>query len=205
MPSSSRWTTDRLHLSTPGADDLQALHDLHADPAVWRHFPSGRHERLEDTRELLSTYRAGWRRNGLDVWVAHRREDAQVPGGPSFVGVGGCSLRQGVPGQPGHWNLYYRLSPSEHGRGLAQEIIAAARQAAGRVRPDAPVLAYVAEHNAASRRAAERAGLHPVWRGPDTGNPDTSAVALIYADRPVPRRGPGRVRPTVTSPVRSAA
>ncbi len=32
-------------------------------------------------------------------------------------------------------------------------------------------------------QAAERAGLHLVWRGVDVGNPDPSAVRLVYADR----------------------
>jgi hypothetical protein len=42
------------------------------------------------------------------------------------------------------------------------------------------------EPNVQSRRRAERAGLGLVWRGPDAGNPDPSAVRLVYADRPLP-------------------
>jgi hypothetical protein len=47
------------------------------------------------------------------------------------------------------------------------------------------VVASLLEHNRSSRVAAERAGLRPAWRGPDTGNPDVTAVRLIYADRPL--------------------
>lgn len=65
----------------------------------------------------------------------------------------------------------------------AQEIIAAARAAAAQVHPKLPVTAYLLEHNVGSKRAAERAGLHLVWRGADAGNPDPSAVRLVYSDR----------------------
>lgn len=51
------------------------------------------------------------------------------------------------------------------------------------MRADLPVTAYLLEHNVGSRRAAERAGLTLVWRGPDAGNPDPAAVRLVYADR----------------------
>jgi len=46
-----------------------------------------------------------------------------------------------------------------------------------------PLTAYLLEGNSRSQRAIERAGLHPVWRGPDAGNPDPGAVRLLYADR----------------------
>ena len=51
------------------------------------------------------------------------------------------------------------------------------------MQPELPVAAYLLESNAGSKRAAERAGLHLVWRGVDVGNPDPSAVRLVYADR----------------------
>jgi hypothetical protein len=51
--------------------------------------------------------------------------------------------------------------------------------------PDRPVVAYLLEHDEASRRRAERAGLTLVWRGPDAGNPDPAAVRLVLADRPL--------------------
>ena len=44
-------------------------------------------------------------------------------------------------------------------------------------------MAVLLEHNERSRSRAERAGLQPLWRGPDAGNPDPAAVRLVYADR----------------------
>ncbi|WP_200936574.1 hypothetical protein [Rhodococcus sp. Leaf278] len=46
-------------------------------------------------------------------------------------------------------------------------------------------MAYLLEHNVASARVAQRAGLELITRGPDVGNPDAAAVRLVYADRPL--------------------
>lgn len=60
--------------------------------------------------------------------------------------------------------------------------IAAARDR----RADLPMTAYVLESNERSRRAVERTGLRLIWRGADAGNPDPSAVRLLYSDRQLP-------------------
>jgi len=166
--------TERLTLSRPTERDLPELHALHANPEVWHHLPSARHTGLADTRELVDRYLAGWEANGLDVWVA--RDTATG----TLVGMGGPSLREGLA-----WNIYYRLAPSSWGRGFAQEIVAAAREAVAGTGRDLPLVASLLEHNVGSRRAAQRAGLELMWRGPDAGNPDPKAIRLIFADRPL--------------------
>lgn len=176
--------TERLVLTPAGTPDVPELHALHADPAVWGHFPSGRHTDVEQTDALVRQVVAGWQEHGLDYWAVRLRgpEQAQAQArGEGIVGIGGVSLRKGAA-----WNLYYRLAPEAWGRGLAQEVVAAARDAAARVRPDLPVVAFLLEHNGRSRRAAERAGFTLAWRGPDAGNPNRAAVRLVYADRPLP-------------------
>ncbi|VTR78647.1 hypothetical protein CHMI_03430 [Cellulomonas hominis] len=166
--------TDRLHLTAPVPADLPELHALHADPRGYVHWPWGRHTTVEQTERLLDRYRESWDEHGLGPWVVRAATDGRL------VGMGGCSVRGGVG-----WNLYYRLVPEEWGHGYAQEVVAAARTAARATRPDLPVLAYLLEHNTGSLRAVERAGLTRVWRGPDAGNPDPSAIRLVYADREV--------------------
>ena len=49
--------------------------------------------------------------------------------------------------------------------------------------PAVPVVAYLLEHNHASRRVVDKLGLTLQHRGPDAGNPDPAAVRLVYADR----------------------
>ncbi|WP_284294111.1 GNAT family N-acetyltransferase [Luteimicrobium album] len=94
--------------------------------------------------------------------------------------MGGCTGVHGVA-----WNLYYRLRPASQGQGYASELVRAAREWADRVDPERPVVASLLEHNVRSRAVVERAGLTLAWRGPDRGNPDPSAVRLLFADRTV--------------------
>ena len=71
------------------------------------------------------------------------------------------------------------------GQGYAQEISTKAMRAARQLRPELPITAYCLEGNDRSQRATERTGLTRSWRGHDAGNPDQSAIRLLYADRPL--------------------
>jgi len=167
--------TARLTLTRPTCGDLDEVHQLYADPGVWEHFPSLRHTDRAQTEEHLRRQQRSWDADGLGSWIVR----TPAPDGPGeFIGVGGCNVRSGIA-----WNLGYRLARHAWGHRYAQEIIAAARAAAAQVHPKLPVTAYLLEHNVGSKRAAERAGLHLVWRGADAGNPDPSAVRLVYSDR----------------------
>lgn len=171
--------TARLTLDAITAADLEPMFELHSDPEVWRHLPSGQHRDVAQTAQFLQERERDWADGGLGYWGARTR--AHVPNGPparTLIGVGGCARRHGTV-----WNLYYRLSPAAWGHGFATEIARAARAAAAAVDPQLPVVAYLLEHNTGSRRTAERVGLTLAWRGPDHGNPDPAAVRLIYADR----------------------
>ncbi|WP_189044479.1 GNAT family N-acetyltransferase [Micromonospora sonchi] len=166
--------TERLMLRKPDRRDLPRLFALYTDPQAWRPDPVSRHHTIEQTERMLDNWCTAWHRDGLGMWVAHH------PDG-TFVGIGGCFVRYDVA-----WNLGFRIVPRFWGRGYAQEISAAATSAAGRLRADLPVTAYVLESNERSRRTVERIGLGLVWRGADAGNPDASAVRLLYSDRPLP-------------------
>ena len=173
--------TERLALDAITGADLEVMFELHADPDVWRHFPSGRHRDRDQTAGFIAESQREWAEGGLGYWVA--RLLADVEGGPaagSVVGVGGCVRRFDLV-----WNVHYRLTPAAWGHGFATEIAAAGRVAASAVDPGAPVVAYLLEDNPRSRNTAERLGLTLAWRGPDHTNPDPAAVALIYGDRPL--------------------
>jgi RimJ/RimL family protein N-acetyltransferase len=164
--------TARLDLAAVTEADVPRLHELSADPRVWQHFPSGRHTSVAMTARQVATFTQGWRDNGLGYWTATLRATSE------FVGVGGCALCDHT-----FWNVYYRLHPDAHGNGYAGELVKAAVSAAAVVGADLPVVAYMVEHNMASRSVAERLGLQLVWRGPDRLNPDPTAQRLIFADR----------------------
>lgn len=168
------WRTERLVLDHVRPDDVDQWYRIHADPRVWTHYPSGRHTDPSQTEELLRTSIDAWDEVGLSYWSV--REE---PGGP-IIGCGGC---RPVP-DGDRWNLYYRFVPEVQGEGYATELARAAIDAANRLDPDRPVVAYMIERNVASRRVAEKAGLIRVWVGADDGNPDPTAIRLVYADRP---------------------
>jgi RimJ/RimL family protein N-acetyltransferase len=173
-------TTVRLRLDAVTHGDLEQVHALHADPGVWRHFPSGRHTSPRQTAAFVLNMERDWARMGLGYWAVRRL------GGPPdgfLLGLAGCAVRYGSV-----WNLYYRFDPAAQGQGFAAETVAAARSAAATVHPGLPVIASLLENNAGSRATAERAGLRLAWRGPDAErNPDPGAVRLIYADRALDR------------------
>lgn len=80
-------------------------------------------------------------------------------------------------------NLGYRFAPEAQRRGLATELARTALATARDTRPELPVVAYLLEHNRASAAVTEKVGLTLRHRGPDAGNPDPSAVRLVFADR----------------------
>jgi RimJ/RimL family protein N-acetyltransferase len=173
-------STSRLDLRALTLDDVDGVYDLHADPRVWRHFPSGRHATRADAVLLVERIVDDWATTGLGYWAVHLRTGlADGLRAGELVGVAGVRCVSGT-----RWNLYYRLAPAAHGLGLAGEAVSAALGAAADVDPSVPVTAYLLEHNTASRRTAERAGLQLIWRGPDQGA-GPEAVRLVYADRAV--------------------
>ena len=177
----SHLLTERLSLDAVTHDDLDQVHALQADPQVWRHLPAGRHDTRERTAAYIASIERGWAADGLGYWAIRpgRGQGGSLPGG-ILLGVGGCTVRHDAM-----WNLYYRFSPAAQGHGFAAEMVKAACDAAADLRPDLPLVASVLAHNRSSQATALRAGLEQVWRGPDPGNPDVSAVRLIYADRPL--------------------
>lgn len=169
--------TERLLLRAVTVEDVEDIYCLHADPAVWRHFPQGRHESRAQSEQLVAEAVKGWSGAGLDYWsVRVRGGGPERPRAAGVVGVAGVSLRRGS-----FWNLYYRFQPTVQGWGFASEAVAAALTAARAVGGPLPVVAYLLEHNTASSRIAERAGLRLAWRGADRDDP--LVVRLIYADR----------------------
>lgn len=121
---------------------------------------------------MIDRWVLDWDANGLGTWAVRLNAEDAV------IGYGGCSVRRDT-----FWNLGYRFAADQHGHGYATELAFEAIRQAGARRPDIPVVAYLLEHNAASARIARKLGMTLTYRGPDVGNPDSSAVRLIYADR----------------------
>lgn len=170
----NRTSTPRLDLTPPVPGDVDEWFAVVSDPRLWRHFPSGRPTSRAAVEAALRRIGTEWDAVGLGAWAVRRRASRPL------IGYGGCSLRRDA-----YWNLSYRLAPEAHGHGLATELAVEAVRRANELRPDVPVLALLLEHNRASAAVAQKAGLTLRHRGPDVGNPDPTAVRLIYSDRPV--------------------
>lgn len=160
------------------AEDLPEPYEIHSDPAVWQRHPPGRHTDTSRTVALIEQAEQGWHRYGLDYWSIRAVDD---PG--RLLGIGGASRREpaalGVP----VWNVYYRLAPHAWGHGYASTVAGVAISAAHQVDAQLPVVANMVEHNSASRRVAERAGLTVCKTDHEPGN---GAVRYWYADRELP-------------------
>ena len=163
--------TARLLLRRPVLDDVDDLHRICSDPRVWRHYPSLRHAERARTAASVERWMAGWAAHGLDTWTVRLAASSEI------VGYGGCSVNGPV------WNLGYRLAADAHGHGYATELATAAMRHARSLEPARPITAFLVEHNASSRRVVEKMGMELAQRVLDDGNPDPSAIRLIYADR----------------------
>jgi RimJ/RimL family protein N-acetyltransferase len=146
--------TERLCLDRPAADDVPALHAVHADPETNRHNPSGPATDLAQIRGMVDEWRQHWDEYGFGYWAVRESPDGAV------IGVGGVRRRD-IDGES-VLNLYYRFAVVTWGHGYATELATEAVRLAARDLPGVPVVAIVHPDNVASRRVAERAGLHLV-------------------------------------------
>lgn len=176
--------TAPLVLDRPGLQDLDEVFEIHSDPRVWTHFPSGRMVRRAEAGAYLLARIADWEIDGFGAWVVRESEDGPV------LGTCGTGVRRRPMADEwdpdrieAYWNLGYRFRPEVQGRGLASEVSRLAIAHAQELKPELPVIAYLLEHNEASRKVAEKVGLTLQHRGPDAGNPDPQAQRLVFADR----------------------
>jgi RimJ/RimL family protein N-acetyltransferase len=139
--------TARLLLTPVEASDFAAVHQMYSAPEGWDHAPLNRHASEEQTAAMIARIGEGWRRAGLDYWLARERQAGR------FVGVGGVKLREDC------WALGYRVVHEMWGRGFATELAAAAVEAAGQLNPRLPVVTWILDSNVASVKVVERVGL----------------------------------------------
>jgi RimJ/RimL family protein N-acetyltransferase len=149
--------------------DAEELFAIMSDPAGWGYHPAGRHTELATTVAFCEWVAATWLSDGLSYWTARNR------GSDEMLGLGGARRNRDRT-----WNLSYRIATSHQGQGLATELSIAAHRAATIVDPSVAFIAWIDEHNAASRRVAERVGL--TGQGPRT-DPSDGEIRLAYSDR----------------------
>jgi ribosomal-protein-alanine N-acetyltransferase len=140
-----------LVLRRPRPDDAAALHAVESDPEVWRLHPHRRPVHVDQTRELLGTVLDHWQEHGFGYWIVEEAGRVVGSGGIKRFDMNGELVL----------NVYYRLAPDVHGRGIASIILQAALEVARQVQPDLPVVVRTDQRNLAAKRVAEKAGFEP--------------------------------------------
>jgi RimJ/RimL family protein N-acetyltransferase len=179
---------DGLVLRAPREDDLPGVLAVHGDPRVYRHDPHETQTSLEDAATFVAPFLAHWARHGFGYWIVLVPAawwPEGVPGsGPEdgarvHAGIGGIQ-HYVMAGEP-VLNVYFRLSPEVHGRGIAGLIVRTAQAVAPRLAPGTDLVVRTRPANAAARRVAEREGF--VDLGPEPGSTDMQVLRWSPAAR----------------------
>ena len=145
--------TERLILSEFTEDDVDNLVELDSDPEVMRYLNSGiPSPRLLVERSILPRFLSYYQRyDGFGVWAAIEKSSGAF--------IGWFSLRPHDESCPDEVELGYRLRRSAWGHGYATEGARALIRKGFTELGVQRVTANTYEHNAASRRVMEKAGM----------------------------------------------
>ncbi len=145
--------TERLVLRKVEPADVDAMTALHADPAAVRHRPEGPGS-PDQSRLLFASWLDHWAEFGFGYWTIELTRTGET------IGFGGLQLAHAGDGM--YLNVFYRLFPSEWGRGYAPEMVAAAVGWARQELPGLPITIITPTENVAARRVAEKMGFAEV-------------------------------------------
>jgi len=142
------WSTRRLSLRPPRAEDAKAIFQGWAtDATVTRYLSWRPHRRLEDTREFVERCVEAWRGTTRGVWlITHFGE--RPPIGTIELRVTGHSAELG-----------YALARPAWGQGIMTEVVQTVTHMTLHDLPVARVAAVCDVENMASARVLEKAGL----------------------------------------------
>lgn len=152
---------DDVVLRRPQPGDLEALHEIHADPAVWTLSPDHRHATRADSERMLAELLEHWDRHGFGYWA--------VEAGGEVVGFAGVRWHD-LDGEQ-VLNAYFRFRPRAQGRGYATYVLRRALELACTRLPGTAVVVRTRPGNDAAVRVAEKAGLVDAGVEDDAGGP----------------------------------
>jgi RimJ/RimL family protein N-acetyltransferase len=146
-------TTERLILRRLTEADIDQLVELDSDPEVLRYINGGTPTPREVIRdEILPRFLAYYERDdGFGYWATVERSTGEF--------LGWFTLRPEEEGDPGVASLGYRLRQSAWGKGYGSEGARALIRKGFTELGVQRVVATTYEHNVASRRVMEKAGM----------------------------------------------
>lgn len=180
-----RILTERLLLRRPVNTDLDAVYEMHSDPATNKFNPAGPDPDRAASRQRLQEWLDHWHQHGFGYWTVQPVEGEAI--------FGFCGVRQGSWLERPVLNLYYRFDPATWGRGFATEAARQAVRLATDHFPAVPVLARTKTGNISSQRTALAAGLN---RRADLDRDDgTGHAVILVTDWPTAPQIPAPTSP----------
>ncbi|MFC5728684.1 MULTISPECIES: GNAT family N-acetyltransferase [Nocardioides] len=191
MPAVSRIDLgDGILLRAPRPDDAPGVLSVHGDPRVYEHDPHVTQTGLADAERFLSPFLDHWSEHGFGYWTVLVPESWWPEGVRGPAPEDGARVHAGLGGVQRHvladepvLNVYYRLGPAVHGRGVAGAIVRTTQQHAPRLAPGIDPVVRTRPANAVARRVAERAGFVDLGLEPGT----TDMQLLRWGAGPRPR------------------
>lgn len=178
--------TGVVRLRRPTVDDAPGVLAVHGDPRVYEHDPHETQTDLADARRFLDPILRHWADHDFGYWTVLVPTSWWPGGAPAAPpddgdrvngGMGGIQ-RYDMAGEP-VLNVYFRLAPAIHGRGVAGLILREAVALAHRIAPGTDLVVRTRPANAAARWVAERAGFDDL--GPEPGAENMQLLRLRTA------------------------
>ncbi len=163
---------DGVAFRRPVSGDVNGLFVIHSDPAVYPFDPDRRHVDSAYTGRWLDRILADWERHAIGYWTVvvpppwWPDAPPEVHDGERLI-AGEAGVRRHEFAGSGVLNVYFRLSPAVHGRGLAGRVVNAAVEWAGRELPGTDLVIRTHRDNATAMRVARRAGFVAEGPSPD--------------------------------------
>ncbi|HEU4669119.1 MAG TPA: GNAT family N-acetyltransferase [Dyella sp.] len=155
-PAAPLLETARLRLRAHRVDDLEALHAIWSDPAVYRHI-GGKPSTRQDVWFRLLRYGGMWPMLGYGYWAIEDKATG------SFIGdLGYADFQRDIaPPLDGMPELGWVVAPAFHGRGYAGEALAAVTAWGDAHFGAHRDVCIISPDNAPSIRVAEKGGFRP--------------------------------------------
>jgi ribosomal-protein-alanine N-acetyltransferase len=144
-------STPRLVLRPLCIRDAEALHRIHHEAGVWKHFKGSPPATVEEERRKIERHLDHYERHGFGPWAAVLRETSEL--------IGLCGLLRRELDGAVEIELMYVLSPRFWGQRLASESARRIRDYALKSLGLTRLISLIAAENISSKRVALAAGM----------------------------------------------
>ena len=166
--------TERLQLREMTLNDFDDLYAILSDPVAMQHYPTPYdHQGVKGWIEkMLKSYAE----NGFGLWAVIHKKEARF--------IGDCGLTNQQVDGIGELEIGYHIARAYWGQGFATEAARACRDYVFDVMKRDRVISWMNPENLASRRVAEKNGMHLEKESIDRyGRP-----AVVYSMTPADRK-----------------